>query len=163
MPSRSSSGSSCHGRQETRPAGRTTMKPSPRQHAPRKRLRGRKFRTGLRSGGRSDQGAARSFERGRPTRRQRGESLGELAYRVMREALRSGTFRPGEHLREADVAQWLGISRTPVREAFHRLIAEGLLADGPWSGVMVADLDALQLIQLYAIREALEGPGARLA
>jgi len=81
----------------------------------------------------------------------------------MREAIRSGKFRSGEHLREADVAKWLNISRTPVREAFHRIISEGLLTNGPWNGVMVADLDAQQLVQLYAVRAALEGTAAALA
>jgi DNA-binding GntR family transcriptional regulator len=92
-----------------------------------------------------------------------GESLGDFAYRVLRDCIRSGRFTPGEHLREADVAEWLNISRTPVREAFHRVISEGLLTNGPWNGVMVADLDASQLIQLYAVREALEGTAAALA
>ena len=81
----------------------------------------------------------------------------------MREAIRSGKFRSGEHLREADVAKWLNISRTPVREAFHRIISEGLLTNGPWNGVMVAELDAQQLVQLYAVRAALEGTAAALA
>jgi DNA-binding GntR family transcriptional regulator len=93
----------------------------------------------------------------------RGESLGDFAYRTMREAIRSGEFRSGEHLREADVANWLNISRTPVREAFHRIVSEGLLTNGPWNGVMVADLDAEQLVQLYAVRAALEGTAAALA
>lgn len=93
----------------------------------------------------------------------RGESLGDFAYRTMREAIRSGTFKSGEHLREADVAKWLNISRTPVREAFHRIVSEGLLTNGPWNGVMVADLDAQQLVQLYAVRAALEGTAAALA
>ena len=78
-------------------------------------------------------------------------------------SLRSGVFRPGEHLREAEVAKRLRISRTPVREAFHRLVAEGLLNIGPWNGVMVAELSADELVQLYAVREALEGTAARLA
>jgi len=95
--------------------------------------------------------------------RQRDESRGEFAYRVMRESLRSGAFRSGEHLREAEVAKRLRISRTPVREAFHRLVAEGLLNIGPWNGVMVAELSADELMQLYAVREALEGSAARLA
>ena len=96
-------------------------------------------------------------------RQEAGESLGDFAYRVMREAIRSGKIRPGEHLREADVANWLNISRTPVREAFHRIISEGLLTNGPWNGVMLADLDAQQLVQLYAVREVLEGAAAALA
>jgi DNA-binding GntR family transcriptional regulator len=91
------------------------------------------------------------------------EGRGEFAYRVMREALRSGAFRSGEHLREADVARRLRISRTPVREAFHRLVAEGLLNVGRWNGVVVAELSADELVQLYAVREALEGTAARLA
>ena len=95
--------------------------------------------------------------------RQPDESRGEFAYRVMRESLRSGAFRSGEHLREADVAKRLRISRTPVREAFHRLVAEGLLNVGRWNGVVVAELSADELVQLYAVREALEGTAARLA
>jgi DNA-binding GntR family transcriptional regulator len=91
------------------------------------------------------------------------EARGEFAYRVMREALRSGAFRSGEHLREAEVAKRLRISRTPVREAFHRLVAEGLLKVGRWNGVVVAELSAAELVQLYAVREALEGTAARLA
>jgi DNA-binding GntR family transcriptional regulator len=91
------------------------------------------------------------------------EARGEFAYRVMREALRSGAFRSGEHLREAEVAKRLRISRTPVREAFHRLVAEGLLNVGRWNGAVVAELSADELVQLYAVREALEGTAARLA
>jgi hypothetical protein len=60
---------------------------------------------------------------------QSGETLGDFAYRILRDALRSGKFRPREHLREAEVAAWLKISRTPVREAFHRMISEGLLVN----------------------------------
>jgi DNA-binding GntR family transcriptional regulator len=99
---------------------------------------------------------------GRPVRLP-DEARGEFAYRVMREALRSGAFRSGEHLREAEVAKRLRISRTPVREAFHRLVAEGLLNVGRWNGVVVAELSAAELVQLYAVREALEGTAARLA
>jgi DNA-binding GntR family transcriptional regulator len=99
---------------------------------------------------------------GRPVRLP-DEARGEFAYRVMREALRSGAFRSGEHLREAEVAKRLRISRTPVREAFHRLVAEGLLTVGRWNGVVVAELSADELVQLYAVREALEGTAARLA
>jgi DNA-binding GntR family transcriptional regulator len=94
---------------------------------------------------------------------QSGETLGDFAYRILRDALRSGKFRSREHLREADVAAWLKISRTPVREAFHRMISEGLLVNGPWNGVMVTELDEQQLMQLYAVREALEGTAAALA
>ena len=92
-----------------------------------------------------------------------GESLGEYAYRVLRDAIRSGRLRPGMHLREAEVSRWLDISRTPAREAIHRIVAEGLLVTGPWNGVMIAELDRQQLVELYAVREALEGTAAALA
>lgn len=99
----------------------------------------------------------------RPPIRRDGEALGAFAYRVLREAVRSGNFHPGEHLRETDVAEWLNISRTPVREAFHRLASERLVSTGPWNGVMIAQLTERQLVQLYAVREALEGTAAALA
>jgi DNA-binding transcriptional regulator YhcF (GntR family) len=139
------------------------MKSPIRKAAPGKRrdTKSRKILPKRRPAGRGDQ-------RMHPVRRgsmhqRRGESLGDFAYRTMREAIRSGKFKSGEHLREADVAKWLNISRTPVREAFHRIISEGLLTNGPWNGVMVADLDAQQLVQLYAVRAALEGTAAALA
>jgi DNA-binding GntR family transcriptional regulator len=115
-----------------------------------------------RSIGRRATPALRSVPRQHPLQ-ETGESLGDFAYRIMREAIRSGKFQPGEHLREADVAKWLNISRTPVREAFHRIISEGLLTNGPWNGVMIAELSAEQLVQLYAVREVLEGAAAALA
>jgi DNA-binding GntR family transcriptional regulator len=91
------------------------------------------------------------------------ESLGAFAYRALRDAIRAGRIPPGPHIREIEVARWLKISRTPVREAFHRIISEGLLTNGPWNGVMVADLTAKQLVDLYAVRETLEGTAAALA
>lgn len=103
------------------------------------------------------------FESRRAPMRRAGEALGAFAYRVLREAIRSGSFHPGEHLREIDVAEWLDISRTPVREAFHRLASERLVTTGPWNGVMIAQLTEKQLVQLYAVREALEGTAAALA
>lgn len=92
-----------------------------------------------------------------------GEGLGDFAARVLRDGIRGGDILPGEHLREADVARWLNISRTPVREAFHRIVSEGLLVTGPWNGAMVVELDQQRLVELYAVREALEGAAARLA
>ncbi len=92
-----------------------------------------------------------------------GEALGDYALRSLRDAIRTGRLRPGEHLRESDLSKWLRISRTPVRQAFHSLIADGLLTSGPWNGAMVAELDQNQLVELYAVREVLEGAAAALA
>jgi DNA-binding GntR family transcriptional regulator len=98
-----------------------------------------------------------------PPVQESGESLGAFAYRALRDAIRAGRTPPHAHIREADAAQWLNISRTPVREAFHRIISEGLLTTGPWNGAMVAELDRKQLVDLYAVRETLEGMAASLA
>jgi DNA-binding GntR family transcriptional regulator len=110
----------------------------------------------------SQRSAVPIIRRRSPSRR-KSEALGAFAYRVLRDAIRSGKFRPGEHLRETDVADWLIISRTPVREAFHRMTSEGLVTNGPWNGVMIAELNERQLMQLYVVREALEGTAAALA
>jgi DNA-binding GntR family transcriptional regulator len=95
--------------------------------------------------------------------RKSGEVLGEFAYRVLREGIANGDFEPGQPLREADAAEWLKISRTPVREAFHRIVSEGLLVIGSWNGAVVAQLDAQQLVELYTVRAVLEGTAASLA
>ncbi|MEK9755152.1 MAG: GntR family transcriptional regulator, partial [Rhodospirillaceae bacterium] len=55
------------------------------------------------------------------------------------------------------------VSRTPVREAFRQLQADGLLTMEPWRGVVVAKLDQQQLVELYAMRGVLEGAAAALA
>src|SRR5262245_66645516 len=144
---------------------RREMKSPIRNAAPGKRsdAKRQKVKSKRRSGVRGDNRGLHLLGGRASTHQRRGESLGDLAYRTMREAIRSGKFRSGEHLREADVAEWLNSSRTPVREAFHRIISEGLLTNGPWNGVMVADLDSQQLVQLYAVRAALEGTAAALA
>lgn len=74
-----------------------------------------------------------------------------------------GELRPGSRLTEVDLAQRLGISRTPVREALHRLHAMGLAEHGPQRGLIVAHLSYDQLRQLFAVREGLEGMATRLA
>ena len=72
------------------------------------------------------------------------------------DAIEDGKLTPGTRLRETELAEQLGISRTPVREALHRLHAMGLAEHGP-------QLDYDHLRQLFAVREGLEGMAARLA
>ncbi|MCB4823166.1 GntR family transcriptional regulator [Roseicella aerolata] len=90
-------------------------------------------------------------------------SLADRAYDLFREGLRTGTFRPGQRLLETELAEQLGMSRTPVREAIRRLQSEGLIAHLPARGLCVAAYDAAQVDELYVMREALEGTAARLA
>jgi len=92
-----------------------------------------------------------------------GLSRGELAYRYIRSAIQAGQLRPGERLREIELARQIGLSRTPIREALSRLEAEGLIAHDATRGVVVAQLDYSMVTELYYMREVLEGTAARLA
>jgi DNA-binding GntR family transcriptional regulator len=85
------------------------------------------------------------------------------AYDLLLTAIESGGLRPGTRLREAELADRFDLSRTPVREALKRLEAQGLVAHEPHHGAVVATLDYGQMIELYFIREILEGTAARLA
>jgi DNA-binding GntR family transcriptional regulator len=90
-------------------------------------------------------------------------SRGEEAYQKMLEAIQSGALKSGTRLREVELAEWLGISRTPVREALNRLQTEGLVAQEPRRGMIIAELDHSMVSELYFMREVLEGTAARLA
>ncbi len=92
-----------------------------------------------------------------------GLPLGEAVFRSLREALRSGLYKPGDRLREEDVASRLQVSRTPVREAFGRLVSKGLVVPGQGRGLIVRRLDTAEVVELYAMREILEAAAARLA
>lgn len=85
-----------------------------------------------------------------------------LAYDRLRRAIIDGEFKPGARLTETATAQLLGISRTPVREAFARLAKDGLVRNSRGAGIEVVD-PAQELLDIYFIREAVEGCAARLA
>ncbi len=92
-----------------------------------------------------------------------GLPLGEAVFRFLSAALRSGRYRPGDRLREEEVARLLKVSRTPVREAFGRLLAKDLVVPAGPRGLIVRSLDVGETLELYAMREILEGAAARLA
>jgi len=87
----------------------------------------------------------------------------QLAYERLVAVIQAGQLTSGTRVREADVAEWLNISRTPVREALRRLEAEGMLSHLPHVGVVVTEIDADMVTELYAMREVLEGSAAGLA
>ncbi|MBX3650971.1 MAG: GntR family transcriptional regulator [Burkholderiales bacterium] len=89
-----------------------------------------------------------------------GRSLAEVACDEIRRAIREGRVPTGAHLTEVDVASWLGMSRTPVREAMRRLQSEGLLLNQPFRGALVMRLDAEDMQQMFAVRELLEPAAA---
>ncbi len=68
--------------------------------------------------------------------------LRENAYQWIRDAIVNGTLAPGERLNDAELAEWLGVSRTPVREALTRLEESGLVQTKPGRYTMVSPLDA---------------------
>lgn len=88
---------------------------------------------------------------------------GQQAYQYILEAIQQQRLKPGDRLREADLAELIGLSRTPVREALSRLEAEGLIVNDPVRGMMVTELDYSMTSELYIVREILEGAAARLA
>lgn len=90
-------------------------------------------------------------------------SLGNSAYSELRQRIVNGDLRAGERLREVELASLLGVSRTPVREAIKRLESEGFAAYVSSRGAIVAELTAEQAVELYAMREVLEGAAARFA
>ncbi len=92
-----------------------------------------------------------------------GLALGEAVFRSLCEALQAGDYRAGDRLREEEVAQRLKVSRTPVREALGRLAARGFVAPATGRGLIVRSLDIAEVLELYAMREILEGAVARLA
>lgn len=83
------------------------------------------------------------------------------AYTVLKEAILSGTLAPGERLVEQQIADSLGLSRNPVREAFRRLEQEGYLLASR-NGVIVQGVSLQELRDLYAVRVRLEGMAAAL-
>jgi len=93
----------------------------------------------------------------------RGVSRGDQAYTFIVEGIQSGRLKPGTRLREIELAEMTGLSRTPVREALSRLQLEGLLTTDAARGLIVTELDYSMTSELYAMREVLEGTAARLA
>ena len=84
------------------------------------------------------------------------------AYSLILEAVDRGDLKPGQRLVETDLAERLGVSRTPVREALQRLETQGVVTrDG--RSLRVATLDHDQLGELYEVRGVVEGLAARLA
>jgi DNA-binding GntR family transcriptional regulator len=90
-------------------------------------------------------------------------SRGEDAYQQLKHAIRRGTLAPGTRVREVEIAGRFGISRTPAREAIRRLESEGLVSFVPRHGAVISRLDHQATMELYDLREILEGSAAGFA
>lgn len=92
-----------------------------------------------------------------------GRDLALEAYAKLKEAIEDGIIVPGARVTETDLSERFEMSRTPIREAIYRLESEGLLSYEPRRGLVVTQPDHQMIIELYTMREALEGTAARLA
>lgn len=91
------------------------------------------------------------------------ELLSHKVYKILKSAIIKEQFKPGTHIMEESIARELNISRTPVREAVKRLVAEKYLINIPNTGVFVPEISLFDLIEVLEIRLALEGFASFLA
>lgn len=90
-------------------------------------------------------------------------SLHNDVYGLIVEAIHRGDLKPGDRITEGELAGRLGISRSPVREAFARLIHDGLVVQNPRRGTFVAKLERDDIQDIQEVRALVEGHAARRA
>lgn len=93
---------------------------------------------------------------------QRRELLAERIAGSLRAAIIDGRLQPGTRLTETDLAQRLGVSRVPLREAFRVLEAEGIVSIQPHRGVTISPLSRKEMLELFEVREMIETKAAEL-
>jgi len=89
--------------------------------------------------------------------------LREVIFNSLREAIIIGELRPGERLMEVQLAEKMGVSRTPVREAIRKLELEGLVNMIPRKGAHVAELSVKDIMDVLEVRASLDGLATALA
>ena len=99
----------------------------------------------------------------RPIKLDSYKPLRELVCENIRQAIIDGTFSPGERLMEIQLADEMGVSRTPVREAIRKLELEGFVVMIPRRGTYVADISIKDINEVYEIRTSLDVLAAGLA
>ena len=87
----------------------------------------------------------------------------DQAYQGILRRIQTGELRQGDRLTEDRIAEGLGMSRTPVREALNRLVSRGLVEVSLGRTLAIRRLERAQVIELYEMRQILEGAAARLA
>ncbi|MGI5824276.1 MAG: GntR family transcriptional regulator [Bacillota bacterium] len=98
-----------------------------------------------------------------PIRLEGFQPLREMVFDVLMDAIMSGQLPPGERLMEVQLAEEMGVSRTPVREAIRRLELEGFVVMIPRKGAYVAGLSIKDIVNIFEIRTALEQLAVGLA
>ena len=89
--------------------------------------------------------------------------LREVIFNTLREAIIVGELKPGERLMEVQLADKMGVSRTPVREAIRKLELEGLVNMVPRKGAQVADLSVKDIMDVLEVRSTLDGLATALS
>lgn len=89
--------------------------------------------------------------------------LREQAYFSIRDAIVNGTLAPGETLRDPELEQWLGISRTPIREAIARLEATGLVHTSPGRSTVVSAIERRAVLDAQAVAATMHALAVRTA
>ena len=84
------------------------------------------------------------------------KTIAEQVAAHIHEAIFEGKIIPGERLKENDISEWLGVSRTPTREAFRILESQGLIEINPNKGVQVSLITREDLAELFELRQVLE-------
>ncbi len=90
-------------------------------------------------------------------------SIRERAYRYLKDLILEGEYQPGDRLIERELATKLNISRTPIREALFRLESQGFVKTVPRKGVIVSNITAEEVIEVFTILSSLEVLAAKLA
>lgn len=89
--------------------------------------------------------------------------LREIVFETLRESIIQGRLKPGERLMEIQLAEEMGVSRTPVREAIRKLELEGFVVMVPRKGAYVATISVKDIVDIFEIRASLEALAAGLA
>lgn len=90
-------------------------------------------------------------------------TLSDLVREYIQTSVVDGRLKPGERLREVDIAQALNMSRSPIREALKTLENEGLVQPASGKGMVVSKLSRVEILELFLYREVLEGLASELA
>lgn len=89
--------------------------------------------------------------------------LGDVIFQKLRDAIIDGRLKPGQWLRQETLAQELGVSQMPVRDALKRLVAEGLAVRLPYKGVKVVEFSPQDIVDMCTVRLVLESLAVRFA
>src|SRR4030066_642978 len=93
----------------------------------------------------------------------RKRRLTDEVYEYLSSKIIAGKYSSGDWLRQEDISTQLGVSQTPVREAFDRLVASGLAERVPYRGVRVPKLESKEIVDAFILRLVLENLAACIA